>query len=177
MTRTHLGGIVMLVGLFITTTAHMVSQEPLDGPKRIFQDALFDNLVGNWKMTGKVMGRPVEYSFKSEWILNHQFLQLHLKDINNPPTYEAIVYIGYDNTSERYVAHWVDVFGGRTSETLGFGARSGNSTKFVFEYPDGPFHNTFNWQPEAKTWNFLLERKVETGKWTVFAEYNLRRAS
>lgn len=42
-----------------------------------------------------------------------------MKDVSSPPNYEAMVFIGYDNTSERYVVHWIDVFGGRFSETLG----------------------------------------------------------
>jgi hypothetical protein len=41
--------------------------------------------------------------------------------------------------SERYVAHWIDVFGGRFSETLGYGKRAGDEIDFIFEYPDGPF--------------------------------------
>ena len=56
--------------------------------------------------------------------------------------------IGYDHTSERYVAHWMDIYGGRFSETLGYGVRSGDQIEFVFEYPDGPFHTTFRWLPE-----------------------------
>lgn len=92
-----------------------------------------------------------------------------MKDVNSPPNYEAMIFIGYDNTSERYVAHWMDVFGGRFSETLGYGTRSGNAIKFVFEYPDGPFTNTFTWNPETKTWIFLMEQKDQTGKWKVFA--------
>lgn len=93
-----------------------------------------------------------------------------------PASYEAMVFIGYDNTSERYVAHWIDVFGGRFSESLGYGTRAGNSIKFVFEYPDGPFHNTFTWNPETKMWVSLLEQKDTTGKWKVFAEDTLRRS-
>jgi len=85
-----------------------------------------------------------------------------------------MVLIGYDNTSERYVVHWIDLFGGRFSETLGYGTRSGNRIKFVFEYPDGPFHNTFTWNP-PKGWVFLMENKDQTGKWKVFAEDSLRR--
>jgi hypothetical protein len=49
--------------------------------------------------------------------LDHQFLRLEMKDVATPPAYEATVYIGYDKTGERYVAHWLDVFGGRFSET------------------------------------------------------------
>jgi hypothetical protein len=99
-----------------------------------------------------------------------------MKDVSTPPNYEAMVFIGYDNTSERYVAHWIDVFGGRFSETLGYGTRSGNSIKFVFEYPDGPFHNTLTWNPGTKTWGFLMQQKDKTGKWKIFAEDSLRRS-
>ena len=63
----------------------------------------------------------MENSVKAEWVLNHQFLLVHIKDGSSPPIYEAMVFIGYDNTSERCVAHWIDVFGGRFSETLGYG--------------------------------------------------------
>ncbi|HEY7784785.1 MAG TPA: DUF1579 family protein [Pyrinomonadaceae bacterium] len=152
-----------------------VGQEPLDGRNRIFRDELLDNLVGDWKITRKIRGRIVNNTAKVDWVLNHQFLRIHMKDVNNPPEYEAMVFIGYDNTSERYVVHWIDVFGGRFSETLGYGTRSGNTIKFVFEYPSGPFHNTFTWKPNERSWNFLLQQKDATGKWVVFGEDDLRR--
>jgi len=37
------------------------------------------------------------------------------------------------------VLHHLAIFGGRYSETLGYGARNGNEVRFVFEYPDAPF--------------------------------------
>src|SRR5215510_6509117 len=92
---------------------------------------------------------------------------------SSPACHEAMVFIGYDNTSKRYVVHWLDHFGGRFSETLGYGLRSGNSIKFVFEYPDGPFHNTFTWDEKTGGWNFLLQTKDKTGNWVVFAEDTL----
>ena len=98
-----------------------------------------------------------------------------MKDIASPPAYDAMVFIGYDNAGERYVVHWLDNFGGRFSETLGYGVRSGNSIKFVFEYPDGPFHNTFTWDERTGGWNFLAQTKDKTGKWVVFAEDTLRQ--
>ena len=151
------------------------SQEPLDGPKRIFKDELLENLVGEWKLSRQIRGRTVENTVQVDWVLNHQFLRIHMKDVQTPASYEAMVFVGYDNTSDRYVAHWIDVFGGRFSETLGYGQRSGNSISFVFEYPDGPFHNTFTWNPADKTWTFLAEQKNKEGKWTTFAEDKLRR--
>jgi len=75
----------------------------------------------------------------------------------------------------RYVAHWIDAFGGRFSETLGYGTRSGNIIKFVFEYPDGPFLNTFTWNPDKKSWTFLMQQKDQNGKRPLFAEDTLVR--
>jgi hypothetical protein len=91
------------------------AEPPLDGPKRIFQDALFEQLSGTWTMAGAVRSRPATYSLHAGWVLNHQFLKLEMRDVAEPPAYQATVYIGYDNTSERYVAHWLDAFGGRFS--------------------------------------------------------------
>jgi hypothetical protein len=166
----------LLVCLCLASAIDLAGQEPLDGRHRIFRDELLDNLVGDWRLTRKIRGQTAENTVKAEWVLNHQFLRIHMKDVNSPPAYEAMVFIGYDNTSERYVAHWMDVFGGRFSETLGYGTRSGNSIRFVFEYPDGPFHNTFTWEPDKKAWTFLMRSKDKTGKWVVFAEDNLRRS-
>ncbi len=151
------------------------AQEPLDGRHRTFNDDLLENMVGEWKITRRIRGQSLENTATVEWVLNHQFMKVHLKDVQKPSQYEAMVFIGYDNMSERYVVHWIDVFGGRSSETLGYGTRNGNSIKFVFEYPDGPFHNTFTWNPETKTWKFVLEQKTQAGKWTTFAEDALRR--
>ena len=175
MRKLFLCSILLLMYLNPTDVQQLMAQEPLDGRNRVFRDELLDNLVGDWKLTRLIRGQSVENSVKAEWTLNHQFLLVHMKDVSSPPNYEAMVFIGYDNTSERYVVHWIDFFGGRFSETLGYGTRTGNAIKFVFEYPDGPFHNTFTWNPESKRWVFLMEQKGQTGKWKVFAEDNLRR--
>jgi hypothetical protein len=155
--------------------------QELDGPKYVFSDALLDHMVGNWKLSGKVMGRAAEHTVSVEWVLNHQFLRIHEKD--NAPTsndrvpYEAMIMVGYDNTSERYVAHWNDVFGGRFSETLGYGTRAGDEIGFIFEYPDGPFHTMFLWNPETQQWRWSMQSKNKTGQWTKFADFTLTRAA
>jgi hypothetical protein len=161
-----------LLLLLLATSFPQSKPEPLDGPHRPFHDALLDNLQGHWKVTGTVAGHPGDVELDAAWVLNHQFLQIHEKaaGATSGHQYEAQVYIGYDNASDRYVAHWIDIFGGRFSETLGYGQRSGNTIKFNFEYPDGPFHNTFTWNPESTTWRFLLEQKDDAGKWSIFAD-------
>jgi len=146
----------------------------LDGRGHPFQDALIERLAGEWRMTGQVRGRAAESTASGAWTLAHQWLRLEMKDVAQPPAYEAHVYIGYDNKSERYVAHWLDVFGGRFSETLGYGVREKDAVRFVFEYPDGPFHTTFTAQPDG-TWSLLMRTKNDAGSWVTFAEYTLRR--
>jgi hypothetical protein len=174
--------IVTVVLLWLAVSVAMGSaqdQVELDGPKHIFRDPLVDNLVGTWKLAGKVMGRSADHTVQAEWVLNHQFLRIHeTNDAATKPgdvSYEAIVMLGYDNASERYVAHWIDVYGGRFSETLGYGSRSGNDIRLVFEYPDGPFRTTFRWKPDVGQWQWLMQGKDKSGQWVEFADMTLVR--
>jgi len=169
----------------------MPAKQPVevDGPNRPVRDALFDRMVGKWRVKGKIAGRSIRHICDAEWVLNHQFLRVHFIDVGTTKRrsgkgveqrakYEAEVFIGYDNMSERYVIHWLDIFGGRFSESLGFGRREGaNGVRFVFEYPDGPLHNTFSWKADDNTWSILIEQKDDEGEWTIFAEEVLERAS
>ena len=173
--KSSLFPIVLLCAAAAAASATAQQPEPLDGPKRIFQDPVLEKLIGTWAMVGAVGSRPGTYSLHVEWALNHQFLKLDMRDVADPPAYQATVYIGYDNTSERYVAHWLDAFGGRFSETLGFGTRNGNAVLFVFEYPDGPFHTTFTLNSDAHTWNVLMQVRGAGGSWREFAHYALAR--
>jgi hypothetical protein len=148
---------------------------PLDGPHRTFQDPLLDQLAGEWSMAGTVRSRPVAYRLRAEWVLGHQFLRLEMRDAAEPPAYQAVVFVGYDHASERYVAHWLDAFGGRASETLGFGQRSGSSIRLVFEYPDGPFHTSFALDAANGTWSILMRNRGKGGAWQDFARYTAVR--
>jgi len=167
--------ILLLISGSAAAPAVARDEPPLDGRGRAVRDDLLDRLAGKWDLTRKIRGKTARNSVDAEWVLDHQFLEVHMRDVATPPEYELKLFIGYDNASERYVAHWIDVFGGRFSETLGFGRRDGNSIRFVFEYPDGPFHNTFTWDEAASGWTCLLEQKNGAGQWAVFAEDTLRR--
>lgn len=145
-------------------------------PNKSFEDEVLNNLAGDWKLSRKMHGRNSLSTVHAEWVLNHQFLFVHMKEQSNPSQYEARVYIGYDDASKTYVVHWIDMFGGRVSETLGHGTREGNSIKLEFNYPDGLFHNTLTWHPETKTWTTLLEQKDQKGNWSIFAEEVLSRS-
>jgi hypothetical protein len=139
-----------------------------------WRDNFVDRLVGTWKVEGQVLGREAHHQVHAEWVLNHQFLRIEEKTSADAPKtespYDALWFLGYDDVSERYVLHLMDVFGARYSETLGYGTRDANQMRFIFEYPDGPFHTTFRWNPDKDTWEWLLEQKGQDGKWNVFAD-------
>jgi hypothetical protein len=169
-------GLHALFLIAVLAPLHAFAQAPTE-----WRDDFVDHMAGAWTLTGQVLGREAHHDIQAEWVLNHQFLRLHEKSaVSAPPSerrYEAIWFLGYDSVSERYVLHLFDIFGTRYSETLGYGLRDGNAIRFVFEYPDGPFHTTYRWSPETGTWHWLLEQKDKDGKWTTFADFKLTRAS
>jgi hypothetical protein len=146
-------------------------------PPAEWQDGLVNHLAGCWKLEGKVVGNDAHHDVRADWVLNRQFLRIQEKTAANALAterpYDSIWYLGYDPISERYVLHLMDTFGARFSETLGYGTRDGNQIRFVFEYPDGPFHTTYLWNAEANTWQWLMEQKNKDGKWVPFADLRL----
>jgi hypothetical protein len=143
------------------------------------QDPLLDQMAGSWKLTGRAAGQPADHTVDAEWVLNHQFLRIHEKAnaaSKDGTKYEAMIFVGYDNASERYVVHWIDIYGGRFSETLGYGKRDGNLIRLNFEYPDGPFHTAFIWDAESKSWRWEMEQKGADGNWKPFGRMTLSRS-
>ena len=144
-----------------------------------WRDDLAGHLAGKWELEGPIGSQTAHHEVQAEWVLNHQFLRIYEKTSSGAPAserrYEAMWFLGYDPVSERYVLHLMDLFGGRFSETLGYGTRDGNTIRFVFEYPDGPFHTTYRWTPEKDSWQWLMEQKDKDGKWVNFADLKLTR--
>jgi hypothetical protein len=139
------------------------------------QDQFLQNLVGEWKISRKIRGTVVANTLTAEWVLQHQFVQLHMKATAEPPEYEALVLIGYDTSTDRYVAHWCDTYGAQYAG-VGYGKRVGTSVDLVFGYADGPFHNTFSWDPATSTWTFLMQAEGKDGTRRFFAEDTVRRS-
>ncbi len=165
---------VLLAFLALLLPHITLAEDAADGPQVRFEDPFMENLVGMWDLTRSIRGQTVKNSVKAEWVLNHQFLQLHMVDVAVPPTYEAIVLIGYSHANHRYVAHWLDVYGGEYS-AIGYGKLVGNSVEFAFQYEDGPFYNQFTWNPEDKSWTFRMEGTDEKGNRKPFATDVLHR--
>src|SRR5258706_16326163 len=97
-----------------------------------------------------------------------------MKEVAVAPAYEALVYTGYWSPGQPYIVYWIDVYGGKFS-AIGYGKRSGNAIVFAFQYDDGPFFNTFTWDPVAQGWTFKMESSDKEGKRRLFAVDTLRR--
>lgn len=132
------------------------------------QDELLDRLIGDWHILREFPQRKAENHAKVEWILNHQFIRIHMRDVNEPARYEAMVFIGFNPQEQRYVGHWIDVFGGQFSETLGFGERDGDSIEFAFQYPDGALTNIFTYRSELDSWTSKIDQQDKDGEWVSF---------
>jgi hypothetical protein len=159
-------GLAALLLVCVSATPLVSQQAPAHG-------AALDALQGRWRLAGRVQGDSVNYNGYGEWVLNHQFLRLNLRDVATPPQYEAHVYIGWDAERKQYMAHWLDIFGGRFSETLGYAPKDGDALRFLFEYPDGPFRTTFVFGKAG--WELDMKSRTKDGKWIPFAHYVARR--
>ena len=140
-------------------------------------DPLLDQLVGDWSVERTFSsGRVTKNVVHAEWILQHQFVELHYRDSDTPPRYEAIVLIGYDKLANRYICHWADSFGG-TYSADGFAPRQdkSNALEFAFEFHDGQLTNRFVFDPASGTWRSTI-RQTEKGEWKLFCEDKLTRS-
>jgi Protein of unknown function (DUF1579) len=162
----------MLTRRSCALAASVILTGTLLGAERLeFHDRLLDNLVGDWHVERKLgSGRTAENALHAEWVLGHEFLELHYRDLATPPKYEAMVFIGYDAGEQRYVCHWIDNFGGEFS-ALGYGRvdNEGRTIEFTFNYKDGPFKNKFSFDSATNTWTSLM-RQMDKGEWRLFAE-------
>lgn len=166
--------VVLATGVAIPSRTR--AQQPAQAPAKDWHE-IVDHLWGTWTLAGDVMGKSAHHVVHAEWVLDREFKRIGEKTSTDAPAdehrYDSIWFLGYDTVSDRYVLHLLDTFGARVSETLGFGTRDANPLHFVFEYPDGPFHTDFVWDPAKHEWNWLMQQKDKSGKWTPFADLQL----
>ena len=140
-------------------------------PRKTLNDQLLDKLVGDWNVERKFpSGRIAKNQVHVEWVLQHQFVELHYRDVATPPAYEAIVLIGYDGVAKHYICHWTDNFGADYSAD-GFAPRQegANAMEFKFAFHDGELTNRFSFDPQSHTWTSAI-RQTENGEWKLFCE-------
>jgi hypothetical protein len=120
---------------------------------------LFDKLVGQWDLAGRMGEIPLRQAVVGRWILGNLFVEVSCRSVLPAPAgqqpYEAVYHIGYNAEHARFVMHLPDTFGVALSGTMGIGERQGNSIPCQFIDADGdPFMNTFTWHPDKGAWTF-----------------------
>jgi hypothetical protein len=148
------------------------------GQQPTFHDQLLDHLTGNWVMQGTMAGKETTHDIQAAWVLNHQYVLVHevARDRNSQglPSYEAMVFIGWDQSAAGYVCTWLDTFGGMYDITIGHARRDGNEIHFIFQYKDNTFHTRFIYHPEAGAWEWQMDSE-EKGVMKPFARVKLTR--
>lgn len=149
------------------------------GPKSL-QDELLDGLVGKWVATGTSHGLSVPQTVQVDWVLNHQFIRIDQKTLENRPgwdiPYEALLFIGYDRAKERYVLHSLTVAGASGPRAI-YGERQGNEIKFEANDGDRIVGLRMAWQPDSGTWRCIWGFQTAGGKWETVTELVLARTA
>ncbi len=145
------------------------------------QDELLDHLVGSWVMQGTIGGDRVTHDLVGEWVLGHQYLRFHEVarglGSDGTPAYEAIVFIGWNESVGRYTCLWLDETGSGAQfpEGTGYAEPAVDELAFVFDTgEDSAIHTTFTYDRDSDAWRWLIE--IERGtKISTFAQVTLTR--
>ncbi len=154
---------------------------PIAAQPSPLHDPLLDRLIGEWVLEGTIEGTQVTHDVLIDRVLGQHYVRIHEvareRDSTGATAYEAIVFIGWDESSQRYACLWLDSTGGEgiSGQAIGYGEASGDSIPFVFHFPDGsPFYNTFLYDRAADTWQWHLDGEVG-GQRLPFARVTLSR--
>ncbi len=148
-------------------------------PQPTFRDELIDRFQGKWVLQGTIAGKQTTHDVTNEWVLNHQYLRIHEvsreKKASGEPEYEAMVFVGWDQPTGRYLAIWLDVWGGFSKATVGYAPKQGDDIKFLFNDGKSDFHTTFIYDRKADTWEWRMDAE-DNGTLKPFARVKLTRA-
>ena len=153
-------------------TAHAMAQQP------VFQDPLLDHLVGKWLLRGTVAGQKTTQDVDAAWALEHQYLRIHEvsreQNKDGMPSYEAIVFIGWNQKPGEYACSWLDIYGGITPFSLGYGKRTQDEIPFLFKDKDNTFHTIFTYHPKDDSWFWRLDNE-QNGTLSPYGRLTLTR--
>ena len=162
--------------------AAVLAAAPAFAQQATFTDPLVDHLAGKWVLTGRMDKGEVTHDITAEWVLAHQYLELHEvsreKNADGSPVYQATVFIGWDAGKKIYDCVWLDDYGSISTQSLGYAKPDGDRIAFVFQDRDDPgsFHTTFTWHAKDGTWSMDMDQ-VTGGKSEVFARTLLKPAN
>ncbi|TKK65390.1 hypothetical protein FC093_19975 [Ilyomonas limi] len=167
----------LLIVIIIATTSFAQNTE--DTTDHRFHDDLLDHLVGKWNVTSIAHGSPFTSVIDASWILNHQYLVIHLKSNEVIPWWhvqmEYYEYIGYNHYQKRYTVHGMSIEGDEDlSEGFSYGYRNGNDFKTVAKFgADANIVQHFIWHPETNSWNIQSRQEINGKEGDIFLDMKL----
>jgi hypothetical protein len=145
------------------------------------RDSLLDKMAGKWILQGTIGGQETTHDIIAEWVLGHQYIQLREtsreQDSNGKPSYEAVVFITWDQALNQYSCLWLDNTGngGLSAQAVGHANRNGDRMEFLFKITDiNTFHTTFLYDRDSDTWQWRMDNE-ENNKLESFARVKLTR--
>lgn len=157
------------------------AQNSTDTADGRFHDDLLDHLVGNWHNTSSAHGSKFTSAVDAGWVLNHQYLLVHLKSNEIIPWWgvqmEYYQYIGYNKLKKRYTVHGMSIEGDADlSEGFCYGYRNGNTFKTIAEFSrDTSVVQYLIWQPESKDWRIQSRALIKGKEGEVFLDMKLTK--
>lgn len=144
-------------------------------------DALLNQMTGNWVLRGTIGGQQIIHDVTTSWVLGHKYLQLKEvsrdKDKIGKPSYEAHVYICWDQPINQYSCLWLDNSGsgGLNSKAVGHANLDDNKLEFIFKHNDEVIlHTIFVYNAPAKNWQWQINGEKD-GQMQPFADLKLTR--
>jgi hypothetical protein len=167
--------VAALVAALSVAAVGSVGAQALDAP-------LLDRLVGTWVLRGTIAGKPVVHDVTAQWVLGHQYIQIH--ETSRPGTvtashaYDAIVYIGWNPDQKQYSCLWLDSTGGNGLVPTAFGHAPSNPAQLLFTWRTGDgeptLTNTFDYDQATHSWRWTIDN-IDKGQRRPFAKVQLTR--
>lgn len=163
----------LLVALF--SAVAFAQQASLNSP-------LLDHLAGHWVLKGAIARQQVTHDVDAEWTLDYHYLRIHEvsrdKNAQGKPTYEALVFVGWNEQPKQYACVWLDVFGGLATESIGVATPKENEIPFVFKDDKGSVNltNDFVYHAASDVWEWRIDN-IDKGTPSPFARVQLTRAA
>lgn len=169
----------LLIFFCSLVTPASVAQNKNDTTGGQFRDDLLEHFVGKWNVSSIAHGKFFEQTdLEATWVMNHQFLRIHLQGIEVVPglgiPIEGLYFIGYNHHAKRYVVHELNVFGGdQPNGGFCYGRRDGNELKLVYKFPataDSAIVQRFTWQPVSGSWRMVSHLEISGKEQAPFLE-------
>ena len=139
-------------------------------------DQLLDRMTGQWLLKGTIDGKATVHIVSVNWVLGHQYIQFkevsQEKNSDGSPVYDALVYITWEQSLNKYSCLWLDNTGnsGLSNGIIGHAERNTDRIEFIFHYSAGSaFHTSFFYDSNKDSWHMTMLSE-SNGKEESFAD-------